>query len=153
MIDFLKLIDYLIINSWTVSAAIRYWGRCEVYKFISGVIMSKTFDKYKNIRSKSSKKAGHDEIMISLRRLYFDYLEDVYNNRKLAYENPLEDLTQKLSIRKKSNLAGFTNKKPGQILEESILYMESGQKYDDGRRSFSYIENPDAKPITILIEK
>ena len=104
-------------------------------------------------KGQSSKKVGHDEIMLTLKRIYFDYLEDVFNKPKLAYNNPIENLSAQLCVREKYIENGFIKKLPHDIYSAALAYADSGANYDDGNRSFAFIENKDAKPINIYLEK
>ena len=117
--------------------------------------MTKKFNKFKHLpKGNSAKKAGQEDVMTVLKRIYFDYLEDVYNKPALAHNNPLEVHGSQLCVRHDLAKLGYINKTPQEILDASIKYVEVDvANYDDGLRSFSYIENPDAKPITISIEK
>ena len=117
--------------------------------------MTKTNNRFKHLpKGHSAKKAGQADVMTVLKRLYFSYLEDVYNKPSLANNNPLEVHGSQLCVRNDLTKLGYINKTPQEILDASIKYVEvDGANYDDGLRSFSYIENADAKPITISIEK
>ena len=116
--------------------------------------MTKKINRFKHLpKGHSAKKAGREDVMTVLKRIYFDYLEDVFNKPKLAYNNPIENLAAQLCVRGKCIENGFIKKLPHDIYSAALAYVDDGANYDDGLRSFSYIENPDAKPITISIEK
>ena len=116
--------------------------------------MTQKINRFKHLpKGHSAKKAGREDVMTVLKRIYFDYLEDVFNKPKLAYNNPIENLSAQLCVREKCIENGFIKKLPHDIYSAALAYADSGFNYDDGNRSFAFIENKDAKPINIYLEK